>query len=79
LWLAVTNLDPNRAADVGVDLSGAKVTRARGETLSAPKIDSVNTFDAPKTVAPKPYSAAVSGNTLRLKLAPSSVTVVALE
>jgi alpha-L-arabinofuranosidase len=47
--------------------------------LSAPRIDSVNTFEAPQTVAPKAISARASGGKLLLKLAPQSVTVVSLD
>ena len=78
-WLAVSNLDPNRATDVSLDVSGAAVKRARGETLTAPKVDSVNTFDAPRTVVPKAFSAQASGGQLKLRLAPASITVVVLE
>ena len=77
MWLALTNLDPNRAADI--ELTGARVSRANGQTLVAPKFDSVNTFEAPDVVAPKPFTAKASGNKLPLKLAPASVTVVSLE
>jgi len=77
MWLALTNLDPNRAADI--ELAGARVSRANGQTLVAPKFDSVNTFEAPDVVAPKPFTAKASGNKLPLKLAPASVTVVSLE
>ena len=59
--------------------SGGNFTRAQGQVLSAPKIDSVNTFEAPSTVAPKPITARFSGGQLMLKLAPQSVSVVALE
>jgi len=55
-----------------------KVTSAKGLTLAAPKIDSVNTFEAPGTVAPKPFSAK-AGKKLIVKLAPASITVVELE
>jgi len=79
LWLALTNLDPKSDATVNLQVAGAKVARALGETLSAPKVDSVNTFEAPSTVAPKPYSAKASGGKLALKLSPASVTVVALD
>ena len=78
-WLAVSNLDPNKATQVTVDVPGSKFKRARGETLAAPKVDSVNTFDAPKTVAPKPFQAQASGGQLKLSLAPASLTVVSLE
>jgi alpha-N-arabinofuranosidase len=77
LWLALTNLDPNHTAEVEVTVAG--VRRAVGETLSSPGIDSVNTFEAPTTVAPKPVSAKASDGKVVLKLAPHSVTVVALE
>ena len=79
LWLALTNLDPRGDATVDVEVAGAKVARALGETLVAPKIDSVNTFETPNVVAPRPYSAKASGRRLTLKLAPASVTVLALE
>jgi alpha-N-arabinofuranosidase len=78
-WLAVANLDPGKAAQVNLDVPGMKIKRARGETLTAPRVDSVNTFDAPGTVAPKPFQAQATGGQLELSLAPSSVTVVALE
>ena len=77
LWLALTNVDPNRTAQVEVTVAGVK--RAVGEMLSSPGIDSVNTFEAPTTVAPKPLSEKASGGKVVLKLAPHSVTVVALE
>jgi alpha-N-arabinofuranosidase len=78
LWLALTNLDPTRAAQVEVSAAGVK--RATGETLSSAAIDSVNTFDAPTTVAPQPIAVKSSGaGQVVLKLAPHSVTVVALE
>jgi alpha-N-arabinofuranosidase len=52
---------------------------AVGETLSASKVDSVNAFDAPNTVVSKPFSAKAQDGRLTLKLAPKSVTVVAVE
>jgi alpha-N-arabinofuranosidase len=78
-WLAVSNLDPGRAAQVVLDVDGAGFKRARGETLTAPRVDSVNTFDAPTTVVPKPFVGEASGGQVKLSLAPASITVVALE
>jgi alpha-N-arabinofuranosidase len=46
--------------------------------LTAPKVDSINTFDAPNTVAPKPVAAKVQGGKLTLRLEPKSVTVIAV-
>jgi alpha-N-arabinofuranosidase len=78
LWLSLTNVDPNQPADVSVRLTGATGTLAKGETLTAPAIDSVNTFEAPTTVSPKPVTAKVEGGLLNLTLEPKSVTVVAI-
>ena len=79
LWLEVTNLDPNVALEIEVHLPGLTVKSAAGETLTAPKVDSVNTFGAPDTVTPKPFSAKVEAGKLLLRLEPKSVTVVSVE
>ncbi|HEX6624748.1 MAG TPA: alpha-L-arabinofuranosidase C-terminal domain-containing protein [Pyrinomonadaceae bacterium] len=78
LWLAVTNVDPNRPAEIEASLSGVTATAATGETLTAPKVDSVNTFEVPNTVAPQPVSAKVQGGKLTLRLEPKSVTVISV-
>jgi alpha-L-arabinofuranosidase len=79
LWLAITNVDPNQPAEMEVSLAGMNAKSAAGETLTAPKADSVNTFDAPNTVVPKPVSAKAQDGKLTLELAPKSVTVIAVE
>jgi len=79
LWLELTNLDPNQAVEIALSLSGITAKSAVGETVTAPKVDSVNTFEAPNTVRPKPISAQVQGGKLKLRLEPKSVTVIAVE
>ena len=79
LWLAITNVDPNQPAEIEVGLASINTKSAAGETLTASKVDSVNTFDAPSTVVPKPVSAKAQDGKLTLKLAPKSITVVAVE
>jgi alpha-N-arabinofuranosidase len=79
LWLEVTNTDPNQPVDIEVSLAGITAKSAAGETLTAPKVDSVNTFEAPNTVVPKPVSAKIQGGKLALKLEPKSVTVLSVE
>ena len=79
LWLEITNLDPNQPVEIEVSLTGINAKSAAGETLTAPKVDSVNTFDAPNTVVPKPISAKAQGGKLALKLEPKSVTVISVE
>jgi alpha-N-arabinofuranosidase len=77
LWLALTNVDPHRTVKVEVMAAGVK--QAAGQMLSSPKVDSVNTFESPATVAPEPFVERSSGGKVILKLLPHSVTVVALE
>ncbi len=79
LWVAITNIDPNETVDVELNLVGTSAKAASGETLTAPKVDSINTFDAPNTVVPKPISAKAQGGKLTLKLEPKSVSVISLE
>jgi alpha-N-arabinofuranosidase len=78
LWLELTNIDPNNAVEIEASFIGMNANSATGQTLTAGKVDSVNTFEAPNTVAPKPISAKVQGGKLAIKLEPKSVTVVSL-
>ena len=79
LWLAITNVDPNQPAKIDISLTGMNAKSAAGETLTAPKVDSVNRFDVPNTVVPKPISAKAQDGKLTLELAPKSVTVIAVD
>jgi alpha-N-arabinofuranosidase len=79
LWLEITNVDPGRAVEVEATLTGFPAKSATGETLTAPKVDSVNTFKEPDTVAPKPVSAKIEGGKLTLHLAPKSITVISVQ
>jgi alpha-N-arabinofuranosidase len=79
LWLAITNVDPNQPAEIEVGLASINTKSAAGETLTASKVDSVNTFDAPSMVVPKPVSAKAQDGKITLKLAPKSITVIAVE
>ena len=55
------------------------IKSAKGQTLTASQVDSVNTFSTPTTVVPKPVSAIVNGGRLTLTVEPKSVTVISLE
>ena len=79
LWLAVTNLDPSRSVAVEASLAGITPRSAVGETLTAPAVDSVNTFETPNVVAPKPIVAKVQGGTVALTVEPKSVSVISVE
>src|SRR5690349_7020209 len=78
LWLELTNVDPNEFVEIEVNVPGLNANTGYGETLTAPTVDSVNTFDAPNTVTPKPITAKIQNGKLIIKLDPKSVTVVSL-
>ena len=60
-------------------LAGLHAKSAAGETLTAPKVDSVNTFEIPTTLVPKRVSAKVECGILSLKLEPKLITVRSVE
>jgi alpha-L-arabinofuranosidase len=77
VWLALTNLDPNHETTVVLN-RGKGAISATGEVLTAAKVDTVNTFEAPGNVTPRPYAARGSNGRLALSLPAKSVTVVQL-
>jgi len=79
LWVAVTNIDGSRPATIEIAVEGKRLRAAHGDTLTAPHLDSVNTFDAPHTVQPKAIAARIADGKVVLHIAPASVTVVGLE
>ena len=79
LWIEITNLDPDKQLEIDAEITGISARSAKGETLTASAVDSVNTFAAPNTVVPKSVSATVKGGRLALTVEPKSVTVISLE
>jgi alpha-N-arabinofuranosidase len=79
LILEITNLDPAKPIDIDTEFSGFAVKSATGQTLTGAAVDSVNTFDAPNSVVPKPVSPKIEQGRLKLTLDPRSVTVLTLE
>lgn len=78
LWVAVTNLDPEKPLELDVNLPGVTAKGATGETLTAPKVDSVNTFAAPDTVAPKAANLRLQAGKLMLAAPAKSVSVFSI-
>jgi len=77
--LAVTNLDPLQALEVEADVIAVSGKSASAETITADKVDGVNTFDAPAAVTPKPLKVMLQGGKLTVNVAPKSVTVITIE
>lgn len=79
IWLSLSNLDPNSAADVTASIPAVTARSAVGEVLTADSIDAINTFEKPNAVEPKPFQVSAKGGSLVLHLPPHSLTVVRLE
>jgi len=79
LWLSLVNLDPREAKTVAVDVSNLNVTRATGEVLTAPNVNSINTFENPDAVRPRPMAGAVRSGNATIELPPRSVAMIALD
>ncbi|MHB8284297.1 MAG: alpha-N-arabinofuranosidase [Caulobacteraceae bacterium] len=78
--LALVNLDPHRSITVSTRLAGVKGTRISGRLLTAPAINSINTFDKPDTVHPVAFTGAHlgAGGTVSVELPAKSVVVLDL-
>ncbi|WP_120299730.1 MULTISPECIES: alpha-L-arabinofuranosidase C-terminal domain-containing protein [unclassified Sphingomonas] len=77
--VALVNLDPNRAMPVSVALAGLQATQASGRIITGTAMDAHNSFDAPDTVVPQPFTGAqVTGGNLTLTVPAKSVLVLDL-
>jgi alpha-N-arabinofuranosidase len=79
LWVSLVNLDPNRPASVRVAIPGVRASGAGGTVLSAPRVNAINTFEAPGTVVPRPISGRADAGAVMLQLPAKSVVMVAIE
>jgi alpha-N-arabinofuranosidase len=79
LLLEITNLDAESPVAIDAVLAGITAKSAKAETLTGAAVDSINTFDAPNTVAPKTATVKVQNGKLSLTVEPRSVTVVSIE
>ncbi len=81
IHISLCNLDSDAAAEVEIDIRGlaASGLKVEGTELTAAIQDAHNTFNNPDSVAPNVYRAfSVEGSSIKAKLSPMSVTVLAL-
>lgn len=79
LWVSLVNLDPHEAKDVELDVSGLSIRGATGKVLTAPDVNSINTYDRPEVVVPKAIGGIVRGGDVRVSLPAKSVAVLVFE
>jgi alpha-L-arabinofuranosidase len=76
VWLAITNVDPDRSFNLSATIAGMRPGSAVGEVLTAQRVDTVNSFEAPQAVAPKRFASEVRDGKLVLDLPAKSLVVV---
>jgi alpha-N-arabinofuranosidase len=79
LYLSLVNLDPTRPATIEAKVAGVSATRASGEVLTGPAVNSLNSFAAPDVVKPRAIAASVANGAIAVTLPPASVTMLAVE
>lgn len=77
--VTLTNLDPNNARTIDIDIRGESVSGVSGRILTAAEINADNTFDRPDVVSPAAFTgASVSNGALTVNLPAKSLVVLEL-
>jgi len=78
--LSLVNTNPHAAVSLACKLDGLSGRKVSGRILTAPAMNSVNTFASPDTVVPRPFEGAtLNGAQLGVTLPAMSVVVLTLE
>jgi len=78
--ISLTNADPHHSINITAILDGMKATAVSGRVLTAPAINSYNTFAAPKVVEPTVLQGtSLADGKLMATLPPKSVVVVEVQ
>jgi alpha-N-arabinofuranosidase len=80
LHVSLVNLDPNRAAQLSAKLSGSSGKGVTGRILTAPAMNTHNTFESGEQVKPADFKGAtITGDELKITLPSKSVVVLEIE
>src|SRR5690606_28832869 len=55
IHITITNVDPNAARTIALEVRGANIADVEGRILTADAMTAHNTFEEPETVAPAPF------------------------
>jgi len=77
--VALVNPDPQRTQRVALAVRGLKVGTVRGRMLSAPAIDTVNTFERPEAVKPVAFTGGTVGSDGAVAVSMPAKAIVVLE
>ncbi len=77
LHISLVNVDPSRAIPITAALSGVTAASVTGRVLTAPAVNSFNTFEQPTVVHPVAFTgASIQAGALKVVLPPRSVVVL---
>ncbi|MFT4248577.1 MAG: alpha-L-arabinofuranosidase C-terminal domain-containing protein [Pseudomonas sp.] len=77
VYVALTNLDPNREARVRIGVDGdGEAHGVSGQILTAPAITSLNSYDKPDAVKPQPFDGATFDHGMLQVALPAKAIVV---
>jgi alpha-N-arabinofuranosidase len=80
LYISLVNLDANRAAQITAKLAGVSAKGVNGQILTAPVMNTHNTFDSPDTLKPASFSeASIKGDEVTATLPSKSVVVLEIQ
>jgi alpha-N-arabinofuranosidase len=75
--VSIVNLDPNRPAQLTLQIAGATPSSVSGRVLTAAAMNAINAFDQPPAVAPAPFTAfKVDGTKITVDVPSKSVAVL---
>lgn len=78
--VSLVNIDPNKAQEVTINISGANYTGVTGRILTSDKLQNYNSFESPEKIKPLSFNGAnLSGSSLKVKLPPFSVVVLKMK
>jgi alpha-N-arabinofuranosidase len=80
IHVSICNLDPNRAASLDCELRGMQAKKVTGRVLTAPAINSCNTFEHPDAVSPAVFNdAKLKNESVTATLPAKSIVVLEIE
>jgi alpha-N-arabinofuranosidase len=80
LYVALVNTNPNKPADVALNIPGQTIKSVKGNLLTASAMDTHNTFQSPNAIKPVAFNAAAGADgKLTVKVPAKAVIVVAVE
>jgi len=80
IHVSLVNIDPHNAVDVTAQLAGAKAQKISGKILTAPEINSHNTFEKPTVVEPASFQdAKATEGGFTVKVPAKSIVVLEIE